>query len=709
MKTAIFRTDASVEIGGGHVMRCLVLADQLKANQWRTIFLCRELRGNLFGTIQARGHEVQGLPGGAVESWERDAKDVEGVLQQLGVRPEWLIVDHYSLDSRWERELQASVGKIMVVDDNAERMHDCDLLLDQNLLPKIEESYRKVVPARTQLLLGPQYALLATDYEVARQRVKPHSGEVKRILISYGSCDPSNETGKALSALAAIKRPDIRIDVVVGSANPNMSGVEKQMQKLPNSYLHVQLSSLAPLIQQADLALSAGGSTIYELLILGVPIVVTTTADNQLPTIRHLSSLEIVTWLGCHRDVSVDHVQMAIEKAIKNPETIITKSKRGCEMMVGDGAKKVVAKMEGCGRSKSFKIGTVQIGRDARPFIIAEMSGNHNQSLERALEIVRAAAKTGAQALKLQTYTADTLTLDVKGNGFFIDDENSLWKGKSLYTLYQEAHTPWEWHAPIMKLANELGMICFSTPFDETAVDFLESLNVPCYKIASFENTHIPLIRKVAQTQKPIIISTGMATVEEIQEAVDTIRKNGGKDIVLLKCTSSYPAKPDDSNIMTMVDMRERFGCEVGLSDHTMGIGAACAAVAHGATVVEKHFTLCRADGGVDSAFSLEPAEMQALVVETDIAWRALGKVSYGSSAAEKTSLQERRSLYVATDMKAGDAFTTQNLKCIRPGFGLAPKHYDSLLGQKIICDANKGTPVSWALVSGEKMVLNEN
>jgi N-acetylneuraminate synthase len=342
----------------------------------------------------------------------------------------------------------------------------------------------------------------------------------------------------------------------------------------------------------------------------------------------------------------------------------------------------------------------LKIGQKHPPFIIAEMSGNHNQSLDRALEIVRAAAKTGAHALKLQTYTADTITMDVKGPGFMIDEEKSLWKGNSLYELYQRAYTPWEWHEPIMKLARELGMICFSTPFDESAVDFLETLDVPCYKIASFEMIHIPLIRKVALTGKPIIVSTGMATIAEIQEAVDTIRKNGGKQIVLLQCTSSYPASPDDSNILTIPDMRERFGCDVGLSDHTMGVGAACAAVAHGAVAVEKHFTLRRADGGVDSAFSLEPEEMKALVVETERAWRSLGKVFYGPSESEKGSVQGRRSLYVAHDMKEGELFTKENLRCIRPGFGLLPKYYDSLLGQKVVQDVKKGTPVSWELVS---------
>lgn len=340
-----------------------------------------------------------------------------------------------------------------------------------------------------------------------------------------------------------------------------------------------------------------------------------------------------------------------------------------------------------------------KIGLDAPPFIIAEMSGNHNQSLERALEIVEAAANTGAHALKLQTYTADTITLDVHEGEFFIKDEGSLWKGKSLYDLYKEAYTPWEWHAPIMQRAAELGMLCFSTPFDETAVDFLEDLGVPAYKIASFENVHIPLIRKVAATGKPMIISTGMASIGQLDDAVRAVRDAGGKDLVLLKCTSTYPATPDNSNVLTIPHMRQLFGCEVGLSDHTMGVGAAVAAVAHGATVVEKHFTLRRADGGVDSAFSLEPEEMKSLVIETERAWQSLGKVTYGAGDAEQKSLVFRRSIYIAQDVKAGEILTKTNLRCVRPGLGLPPKFYETLLGRRINQDAKKGTPMRWELL----------
>jgi N-acetylneuraminate synthase len=347
----------------------------------------------------------------------------------------------------------------------------------------------------------------------------------------------------------------------------------------------------------------------------------------------------------------------------------------------------------------NIKIGDKNIGKNYAPFIIAEMSGNHNQSLERALEIVEAAAKSGAHALKLQTYTADTITLDIDEGEFFISDENSLWKGRSLYDLYNEAHTPWEWHEPIMKRAEELGLICFSTPFDETAVDFLEGLNVPAYKIASFEIVHLPLIKKVAETGKPMIMSTGMATIAEIDEAVRTARDAGCEDIVLLKCTSTYPATPENSNVLTIPHMRELFRCEVGLSDHTMGIGAAVAAVAHGATVIEKHFTLSRDEGGVDSAFSMEPDEMKGLVVETKRAWQSLGGVKYGSSEDEKKSLVFRRSLYIAEDMKKGDVLTPENLRCIRPGLGLEPKYYELLLGKNVNVDVNRGMPLTWKIL----------
>lgn len=334
-------------------------------------------------------------------------------------------------------------------------------------------------------------------------------------------------------------------------------------------------------------------------------------------------------------------------------------------------------------RSDDFYIGKYKIGPNSAPFIIAEMSGNHNQSLDRALEIVEAAAKAGAHALKLQTYTADTMTLNIDKGEFHIADEKSLWNGSSLYQLYQEAHTPWQWHKPIFTRCRELGMECFSTPFDETAVDFLETLDVPCYKIASFENVDLPLIKKVASTGKPLIISTGMATIAELDEAVQTARESGCPHLVILKCTSNYPASPENSNLNTLPHLRNLFKCEVGISDHTLGIGAAIASVALGATVIEKHFTLSRAEGGVDSAFSLEPHEIHSLVVESERAWQALGSIAYGPTVKEQASLQFRRSLYAVKDIKAGEVFTKENVRSIRPGLGLLPKYYDIVLGKK--------------------------
>lgn len=335
------------------------------------------------------------------------------------------------------------------------------------------------------------------------------------------------------------------------------------------------------------------------------------------------------------------------------------------------------------------------IGSNHTPFVIAEMSGNHNQSLDRALAIVEKAAQAGAHAIKLQTYTPDTMTLDVRESCFEIHDQDSLWSGQNLYDLYKKAYTPWEWHRPIMDRARELGLICFSSPFDETAVDFLEDLNAPAYKIASFENNHLPLIERAASTGKPLIISTGMASLGDLEAAVSIARDSGCTQLVLLKCTSTYPASPENTNICTIPHMRELFACEVGLSDHTLGIGVAVAAIAMGACVVEKHFTLDRAEGGVDSSFSLEPSEMSNLVLETERAWQSLGTVSYGATAAEQKSLMFRRSIYVAADIAVGDKFTESNIRIVRPGLGASPSFYHKLLGREARCDFKRGEPLT--------------
>lgn len=346
-----------------------------------------------------------------------------------------------------------------------------------------------------------------------------------------------------------------------------------------------------------------------------------------------------------------------------------------------------------------IQIASRPVGVEHRPYLIAEMSGNHNQSLERALAIVDAAARSGADAVKLQTYTADTMTLDVHRPGFVIEDPASLWAGRQLHELYRQAHTPWEWHAPIMARAREHGMACFSSPFDATAVDFLQGLDVPAYKIASFENTDLPLIRRVAAAGKPMIISTGMASVAEIDEAVTAARAAGCRELVLLKCTSTYPATPENTNVRTIAHMRELFGCEIGLSDHTMGCGVAIAAVAFGACVIEKHFTLRRADGGVDSTFSLEPEEFAQLRTEVDRAWQGLGRVRYGPTEAEAKSLQYRRSLYIACDLAAGARLSSDNVRAVRPGHGLPPKFIDQVLGRRVKRALPAGTPLAWDLL----------
>lgn len=346
-----------------------------------------------------------------------------------------------------------------------------------------------------------------------------------------------------------------------------------------------------------------------------------------------------------------------------------------------------------------IKIGNRLVGPTHTPFIIAEMSGNHGQSLDKAMALVDAAAAAGAHALKLQTYTPDTITLDVHEREFFIADKNSLWQGNSLYNLYKVAMTPWEWHKPIFDYANSKGMLAFSSPFDLTAVEFLETLNVPCYKIASFENIDHGLLAAVAKTGKPVIMSTGMATQAELAESVEVLRDNGCKDLILLKCTSNYPARPVDANLLTIPHLAQLFNCQVGLSDHTPGVGVSVAAVALGATVIEKHFVLDRNGGEVDAEFSLEPHELKMLVEETARAHDALGTVHYGCTEKEIASRVHRRSLYIAKDMKAGDMFTTENLRSVRPGLGLAPKYLPQFLGRKVKQDVTMGTPLSWELI----------
>ena len=346
-----------------------------------------------------------------------------------------------------------------------------------------------------------------------------------------------------------------------------------------------------------------------------------------------------------------------------------------------------------------MQIDDLEISNDSQPTIIAEMSGNHNQSFDNALKIVDQAKEAGVQLLKLQTYTPDTITLNVDREEFIVKSKNDSWNNSTMYSLYKEAHTPWEWQKEIISYSKEKGLICFSAPFDETSVEFLESIDIPAYKIASPEIIHIPLIKEVALTGKPVIISTGMATLGEIDQAIEIFTKYSSADYALLKCTSSYPTDPSESNILTIPYLRNIFGCEVGLSDHTLGIGVALGAIAHGASIIEKHLTLSRALGGVDSAFSLEPNEMKTLVKESINTWKSLGEVKFGPVNSEIDSLTGRRSIYIAEDIMENEEFTRKNLRVVRPNKGLKPIFFDKILGRKAVQKISKGTPMSWNLI----------
>ena len=348
--------------------------------------------------------------------------------------------------------------------------------------------------------------------------------------------------------------------------------------------------------------------------------------------------------------------------------------------------------------NKEIRIGNRIISKDSPAFIIAEMSGNHNHDFDRAVEIMRAAKETGADAIKVQTYTADTITLDCDDPCFQVT-QGTLWDGTTLHKLYEEAYTPWDWQPKLKKIAEEMGLIFFSSPFDLSSIDFLEEMDVPCYKVASFEINDIPFIRKIAKTGKPIIISTGIAYMEDIELAVKTCKEEGNENVILLKCSSAYPTPYEDINLKVIPNMAEVFDCITGLSDHTMGSAVAGAGVALGAKVVEKHLTLSRADGGVDSAFSMEPQEFKEMVDNIRMIEKATGKVTYELTAKQKASRDHSRSLFVAKDMKAGDVFTEENLRSVRPSCGLHTKYYEEILGKKITKDAKLGTPMSWELV----------
>jgi len=346
-----------------------------------------------------------------------------------------------------------------------------------------------------------------------------------------------------------------------------------------------------------------------------------------------------------------------------------------------------------------LEIGDRRIGRGEPVYLVAEMSANHHKDFDQAVKLLHAAKQAGADAVKLQTYTPDTMTIDCQ-NEYFLIGAGTTWAGRNLYELYEEGYTPWEWHPKLKEVAHSLGLDLFSTPFDASAVDFLEQMEVPAYKIASFELIDLPLLKRVAQTGKPVILSTGMATLAEIDEAVRTLRQAGASQIALLKCTSTYPAPPEEANLVTIPHLAEAFAVPVGLSDHTLGTAVPVAAVALGACIVEKHFTLSRSIPGPDSAFSLEPHEFKAMVEAVRLAEKSLGQISYEITASQKASLVFRRSIFVVQDMQAGEEFTEKNVRSIRPGVGLHPRYLKEILGKYANQDIKLGTPLSWSLVS---------
>lgn len=348
---------------------------------------------------------------------------------------------------------------------------------------------------------------------------------------------------------------------------------------------------------------------------------------------------------------------------------------------------------------KTMMCGHRAIGIGQPVFIVAELSGNHNQDFDRAAALIEAAAEAGADGIKIQTYTADTLTIDSNEKSFVIGD-GTIWQGRTLFDLYSDAYTPWEWQPKLMEIAQSLGLEFFSTPFDETAVDFLEAMNVPIYKIASFEIVDIPLLKSVGKTGKPVILSTGMASISEIGEAIETLVGSGSGPIALLKCTSAYPASPEDANLRTLSDMRERFDTLVGLSDHTIGLSVPIAAVSLGACIVEKHFTLSRDDGGPDSDFSLQPSEFAEMVRGVRQAEMIIGEVKYGTQDSEKPSLVFRKSLFIVEDIEEGEVLTRKNTRCIRPGYGLHPRHLEEVIGRKVKSRIRRGTPLRWEVLA---------
>lgn len=692
----LIRADANSDIGYGHVMRCLALAQRWsRIAEGRVRFVCHQPSPLIALRIRNEGFELEesvSLPGSS-------AGAAELVRIARVFNADSMVLDGYAFDSEFQEQVSAE-SPLLVIDDYGHlKSYHTHFLLNQNAGVHAQ-LYAARTDSTTELLVGPGFALLRDEF-LQQQPARISSWtKQKTVLITLGGSDPDNLTQRIIDGAELTTDPNVKFILLSPVKGLRIS--DSRIDLVPFS------DNMAELYCQSDFAICAGGSTNWELSYYGVPRLVVVLADNQSGIAESLHDLGCVRSLGWHDALTAEKIALALTELINDDVQAMRENNRS--LIDGRGSERVVQHLLSAlpaapeRKQKTprkdmdvFQINGRQIGHDQPAYIIAEMSANHHQNLQTAREIVHAMHESGADAVKLQTYTPDTLTID-SDKPLFRVGAGTIWEGRRLHELYGEACTPWEWHAELFELATSLGLDCFSTPFDFSAVDFLEQLDPPAYKIASFELVDIPLIEYVASKGRPVIMSTGMGNLDEIRDAVNAVRQFG-VPLSLLKCTSAYPSPPESMNLRTIADLKRRFGengTAIGLSDHTLGTEVAIAAVAMGAKVIEKHFTLSRSVPGPDSAFSLEPSEFRQMVDAVRSTEAAMGTVNYERTEKEEASIVFRRSLFVVQDIKAGELFSPENVRSIRPGHGLPPKHLPAIIGQKALQDIERGTPLSW-------------